>query len=145
MKLLTKKANLTGAIASIFGVGMLLGINVPPSFVLAYGLIIALYGIALAFIIYAKDLNKKKKQRAVNTECVISQYRQNRNMSIEQLAELVNIAPETVRKIEGNKYSPSLELAQKLAAVFNVTTDSLFKPVTVNNRKGAVVNERANV
>lgn len=145
MKLLAKKANLTGAIASIFGVGMLLGLNVPPSFVLAYGLAIALYGISLAFIIYAKDLNKKKKQRTVNTECMIDQYRKNRNMSIEQLAEIVNVAPETIRRIEANKYSPSLALAQKLAAVFNVTTDSLFKPMNSDNRKGAATRGYSNI
>lgn len=145
MKHLTNKANLIGGIAGIFGLGLLLGLCVPSIFVSAYGLILGIYGLCMAFIPYAKDLSKKKKQNTVNTECMINQYRQNRNMSIEQLAEQVKVSPKTIYAIENNRYTPSVNLASEIAKVFNVGIDSLFKPAMESDRRGAVIHGRTNL
>ncbi|GGC88282.1 helix-turn-helix domain-containing protein [Enterococcus wangshanyuanii] len=142
MKLLSKKANLVGGVACIFGVGMLLGLRVPPAIVLIYGLLVATYGISLAFITYAKDLNRRKQRSKITTVCMIPQYRQNRKMSVEELAERVNVSPAMIRSIEADKYSPSYEIVQKIADEFNVTPGSLFKKAEENNRKGVYVDGR---
>ncbi|MFD2306027.1 helix-turn-helix domain-containing protein [Enterococcus termitis] len=142
MKLLTKKANLSGGIACIFGVGMLIGLRVPPAMVLIYGLLLATYGISLAFMTYAQDLNRRKQRSKITTVCMIPQYRQNRKMSVEELAERVNVSPATIKSIEENKYSPSFELVQKIADEFNVTPGSLFKKAEENNRNGGYADGR---
>ncbi|GGC84514.1 helix-turn-helix domain-containing protein [Enterococcus wangshanyuanii] len=141
MKTLSKKGNLILAIACIFGVGMLLGLFIPPVIVSIYGLLIMAGGLFLAFLIYAKDFDKKQRSK-ITTICMIPQYRQNRKMSVEELAERVNVSPAAIKSIEENKYSPSFELVQKIADEFNVAPGSLFKKAEENNRKGGYVDGR---
>jgi putative transcriptional regulator len=47
-------------------------------------------------------------------------------MTQEQLAEKTGVTRQTIIAIESAKYSPSLELAFKIAAVFNVPLDEVF-------------------
>jgi len=42
------------------------------------------------------------------------------------LAEIVGVTRQTVVALETGRYAPSLELAMKLAAVFDCTVDELF-------------------
>lgn len=44
----------------------------------------------------------------------------------EQLAEKVGVTRQTIIAIEGGKYSPSLELAFKIALVFGVPLEEVF-------------------
>ncbi|SFB41910.1 helix-turn-helix transcriptional regulator [Clostridium frigidicarnis] len=44
----------------------------------------------------------------------------------EQLAENLNVTRQTINAIENEKYSPTLELAIKLARILNTTVDELF-------------------
>ncbi|AUJ30741.1 MAG: helix-turn-helix transcriptional regulator [Liquorilactobacillus hordei] len=46
--------------------------------------------------------------------------------SQQKLAEACNVSRQTINAIEKQKYSPSLELAFKLAKVFDTTVDELF-------------------
>ncbi len=46
----------------------------------------------------------------------------------DDLAKLTGCTRQTINAIEKNKYSPSLELAFKLAEVLNVTLEELFTP-----------------
>ena len=48
-------------------------------------------------------------------------------MTQQQLADLVGITRQTVNAIEGNKYSPSLEVAFRIARVFGVTLEQVFQ------------------
>ena len=47
-------------------------------------------------------------------------------MTQEQLAEKAGVTRQTIIAIESAKYSPSLELAFKIARVFNVPLEEVF-------------------
>jgi putative transcriptional regulator len=44
----------------------------------------------------------------------------------QALADAVGVSRQTVLAIEGNKYSPSLEVALRIARHFGTTVDALF-------------------
>ncbi|MDQ3069963.1 MAG: helix-turn-helix transcriptional regulator [Acidobacteriota bacterium] len=50
----------------------------------------------------------------------------NGEMTQQQLAERVGVTRQTINAIEGNKYSPSLEVAFRIARVFDVPLDKAF-------------------
>ena len=61
-------------------------------------------------------------------------------MTQEQLAEKVGVTRQTIIAIEGAKYSPSLELAFRIAFVFGVPLEEVFtfedkKFMTANSQK----------
>ena len=47
-------------------------------------------------------------------------------MTQEQLAQKVGVTRQTIIAIEGGKYSPSLELAFRIARVFGVPLEEVF-------------------
>lgn len=51
---------------------------------------------------------------------------QNNEMTQEQLAEKVGVTRQTIIAIESAKYSPSLELAFRIALVFNLPLGEVF-------------------
>ena len=48
-------------------------------------------------------------------------------MTQQQLADSVGVTRQTVNAIEGNKYSPSLEVAFRIARVFDVPLERVFQ------------------
>ena len=48
-------------------------------------------------------------------------------MTQRALAERIGVTRQTVNAIEGDKYSPSLEVAFRIAAVFEVPLDEVFQ------------------
>jgi putative transcriptional regulator len=48
-------------------------------------------------------------------------------MTQQELADRVGVTRQTVNAIEGNKYSPSLEVAFRIARVFGVPLERVFK------------------
>ncbi|MBU2491414.1 MAG: helix-turn-helix transcriptional regulator [Bacteroidetes bacterium] len=50
----------------------------------------------------------------------------NGEMTQQQLAEKAGVTRQTIVSMEKGKYSPSLELAFRIAQVFNVSLDELF-------------------
>ena len=52
---------------------------------------------------------------------------ENNEMTQQALADAIGLTRQTVIAIEKNKYSPSLEAAFKIAEVFGVTLDEVFK------------------
>ncbi len=48
-------------------------------------------------------------------------------MSQQTLAEKTNVSRQTINAIELGKYTPSLELAYKIAKVFHVSIDEVFE------------------
>ncbi len=48
-------------------------------------------------------------------------------MTQSELADKVGVTRQTVYAIEKNKYSPSLEVAFRIAQVFNVSLDEVFQ------------------
>jgi putative transcriptional regulator len=51
----------------------------------------------------------------------------NDEMTQQQLADLIGVTRQTVNAIELGKYSPSLEVAFRIAAVFEVGIDAVFQ------------------
>ncbi|MEI9849538.1 MAG: helix-turn-helix transcriptional regulator [Sphingomonas sp.] len=56
----------------------------------------------------------------------IALFRAERGMSRRTLAEAVGVNPQTIGYLERGDYSPSLELAMKIAREFDVTVELLF-------------------
>lgn len=48
-------------------------------------------------------------------------------MTQKQLAELVGVTRQTIMAIEANKYSPTLEVAFKIALVFKLPLEEVFQ------------------
>lgn len=57
----------------------------------------------------------------------IKQFRKIKGYRQEDLAKLTNVSRQTIIAIENNKYSPSLELAMKLARCLDTTVEELFE------------------
>lgn len=51
----------------------------------------------------------------------------NHEMTQQELADQVGVTRQTINAIEAAKYSPSLELAFKIAAVFELPLEDVFK------------------
>ena len=51
----------------------------------------------------------------------------NDEMTQQALAEKIGVTRQTVMAIEGGKYSPSLEVAFKIAEVFNTSLEDVFQ------------------
>ena len=56
--------------------------------------------------------------------------RATRGWSQERLAEQLEVSRQTVNSIETGRYDPSLPLAFKIAAVFELTIEDVFEPET---------------
>jgi putative transcriptional regulator len=48
-------------------------------------------------------------------------------MTQQELADKVGVTRQTINAIEGNKYSPSLEVAFRIAKVFGVSLERVFQ------------------
>lgn len=57
----------------------------------------------------------------------IKELRAKYNLTQEELATSVDVRRETIIHLEKNKYSPSLELAHKIAKTLHTSIDELFE------------------
>ncbi len=57
----------------------------------------------------------------------VRELRAEREMTQQQLADQINLTRQTVIAIEGDKYSPSLETAFRIANVFGVPLEDVFQ------------------
>ena len=48
-------------------------------------------------------------------------------MTQQELADLIGVTRQTINAIEGNKYSPSLEVAFRIAQVFGAPLEKVFQ------------------
>ncbi len=56
----------------------------------------------------------------------IKENRARHNMTQGELADLVGVRRETIGNLEKGRYNPSLVLAWRIAAVFQVTIEEIF-------------------
>lgn len=49
------------------------------------------------------------------------------SMTQQELADRIGVTRQTVNAIEGNRYSPSLEVAFRIALVFDLPLDRVFQ------------------
>lgn len=57
-------------------------------------------------------------------------------MTQQELADLIEVTRQTVIAIEGDKYSPSLEVAFRIANVFGVPLEQVFQYDAPRPRRG---------
>lgn len=57
----------------------------------------------------------------------LKEVRESYGMTQQDLADQVGIRRETIVHLENNRYNPSLELALKIAQVFNKQVEELFR------------------
>ena len=56
----------------------------------------------------------------------IKEYRKQRGLRQEDLADILGVSRQTIIAIENNQYHPTLELAMKLVRYLNTTVEELF-------------------
>lgn len=56
----------------------------------------------------------------------IKEYRNKFNVTQQELAEKVNVSRQTIISIEKNRYKPSVELAIKIACIFELKVEEIF-------------------
>lgn len=61
------------------------------------------------------------------TNCIRRLRFEHDEMTQQQLAERIGVTRQTVNAIEAGKYSPSLEVAFRIAEVFGVRIDEVFQ------------------
>ena len=54
-------------------------------------------------------------------------YREKKNITQKELAEIVNVRRETIVNLENGKYNPSLKLGMEIAKVFGVLVEDVFE------------------
>lgn len=57
----------------------------------------------------------------------VREMRQQRSWSQEQLAALTGVSRQSINSIERNRYVPSLELALRIARLFDEPLESIFR------------------
>jgi putative transcriptional regulator len=67
-----------------------------------------------------------RKEPLISNNIRILRFNQG-EMTQSDLAERIGVTRQTVHAIEKNKYSPSLEVAFRIARVFNVPLDEVFQ------------------
>ncbi|HFI0635184.1 helix-turn-helix transcriptional regulator [Streptococcus suis] len=57
----------------------------------------------------------------------LKEYRKAKKISQQELAQLVGVRRETIVHLENNRYNPSLEMALKIAEIFECPVEELFQ------------------
>jgi len=54
-------------------------------------------------------------------------FRKKFGLTQEDIANKTSVTRQTINAIENNKYSPTLELAMRLAQIFNTSVEEIFQ------------------
>ena len=65
--------------------------------------------------------------KASNLITSLKSIRESRGMTQQELAERIGVRRETILHLENNRYNPSLEMALKIARVFDLKIEDLFE------------------
>jgi DNA-binding XRE family transcriptional regulator len=58
--------------------------------------------------------------------CKLKRYRQLKELTQEQLADIVGVRRETIMRLEAGKYNPSLKLAIDISRAVNTPIEEIF-------------------
>lgn len=58
--------------------------------------------------------------------CELKKYRQLKNLTQEQLGQMVGVRRETIMRLEAGKYNPSLKLAVDISRVVEAAIEDIF-------------------
>ena len=64
--------------------------------------------------------------KASNLITSLKSIREARGMTQQELAERIGVRRETILHLENNRYNPSLDMALKIARVFDLKIEDLF-------------------
>ncbi len=67
---------------------------------------------------------RKRQPRVIGS--AVRNYRTTLGLTQSQVAELADVTPETLSRIERNRMSASLDLARRIASALHVSVDDLF-------------------
>ena len=67
------------------------------------------------------------KGKVSNLITSLMSTREARGMTQQELAERIGVRRETILHLENNRYNPSLEMALKIARVFDLKIEDLFE------------------
>lgn len=59
-------------------------------------------------------------------ECNLKKYRLQKNLTQEELAQIVGVRRETIMRLEKAQYNPSLKLAVDISRAVNVPIEEIF-------------------
>jgi putative transcriptional regulator len=62
----------------------------------------------------------------------VAKYRSEKNITQEELADRVDVSRQTIISLEKGNYTPSILLALKIAGLFKIPVEKLFK---ISNEK----------
>ncbi|MGT2923620.1 helix-turn-helix transcriptional regulator [Streptococcus caviae] len=62
-----------------------------------------------------------------NITTKLKELRKAKKMSQQELAQLVGVRRETIVHLENNRYNPSLEMALKIAEIFQLPVEDIFQ------------------
>ena len=65
--------------------------------------------------------------KASNLITSLQSIRESHGMTQQELAERIGVRRETILHLENNRYNPSLEMALKIARVFDLKIEDLFE------------------
>ena len=57
----------------------------------------------------------------------LKDWRKDRKISQQELAQLIGVRRETIVHLENNRYNPSLEMALKIAEIFDCQVEEIFQ------------------
>jgi putative transcriptional regulator len=63
----------------------------------------------------------------------LEEYRNQKGLTQQDLADLARVSRQTIISLEGGRYNPSITLAFRLARLFGVTIEELFLYSEENN------------
>lgn len=72
-------------------------------------------------------MGRQPKQDKDQLENMVEEFRTKRELSRQELADLVGVHYQTMSYIERGEYAPTLALALRLAAALNCKVEQLFK------------------
>lgn len=58
--------------------------------------------------------------------CELKKYRQLKNLTQEQLGQMVGVRRETIMRLEAGKYNPSLKLAVDISRLVEAPIEDIF-------------------
>lgn len=64
----------------------------------------------------------------------LKELRKAKKMSQQELAQLAGVRRETIVHLENNRYNPSLEMALKIAEIFQLPVEDIFQ---LNKEEGS--------
>lgn len=71
----------------------------------------------------------------------VRMFRQQKNLSQNDLAKKIGVARQTINLIENDKYNPSLDLCIRLAKTLGTDLNTLFWEVEGDESEGKFVNK----